>query len=318
MRTANIATAAGRVVLFFPPLFLLAACSFSCAKDKPPADTPRGRQDAPVDASVERESSVPHKLDPQNAVWAIVLEEALPRETGLKPLEVFVQRRGGKWRQALGLAPQWNVSPHKVDPAGLTYEDGRLGGTFAVTLVPDAWVPAEKRELSGTFNVNAVLTDTRVLGTFDGEVAGTRVNGRLVGVVEPEGRVDVRNCTVDLRLEGALPPGIEDWTRRVWSTVRFVDGRPREGTATFSPLSPDDRTGACDSSDLRLAPDLLGGTLTAEARVDPNRVVYSYKLAGIVVGAHLGGTFTYRLGESDQHGTFTGVITPAARSGSTR
>jgi hypothetical protein len=310
MRTANIATAAGRVVLFL----LLTGCSCSCAKGKPAADAPRERQVAPI----ERESEAPAKRDPQNAVWSLVLEEALPRETGPKPLEVFVQRHGGKWRQALGLAPQWNVSPHKVDPAGLVFEDGKLTGTMAVTLVPDAWVPAEKNELGGTFTVNAALTDATVEGTFEGEVAGTRTSGRLVGVIEPEGRVDVRNCTVDLRLEGALPPGIEEWTRRVWSMVRFVDGRPRECTATFSPLSPDDRTGACDSSDLRLTPDLLGGTLTAEARVDPNRVVYSYKLAGIVVGAHLGGTFTYRLGESDQHGTFTGMITSATRPTSTR
>ena len=311
MRTANIAPAAGRVVLFV----LIGGCCLSCAKGEPraakPGDTARG---GPGAGGGGRAAQA--RVDPQNAVWAFVLEDALPRETGPKHLEVYVQRRGGRWRQGIGLAPQWNVSPHKVDAAGLKLEGDKLTGTLAVTLVPDSWVPAEKTELHCTFNVDATLADGKLEGTFHGEVAGTHTKGRLAGTPEPEGRVDVRNCVVELRLEGALPQTMDDWMRRVWANVRMIDGRPKECTATVSPLSPEDTTGACDASDLRLTRDLLGGTLTVSAKAGENRLAYPYKLAGIVVGNRIGGTFTYRLGEQDHPGTFTGVIsTPRPKSG---
>ena len=310
MRTANIATA-GRVVLFV----LIGGCVGSCAKGEPRGGGP-GNTAGGGPGAGDGGRSTQTRLDPQNAVWSFVLEEALPRETGPKPLEVYVQRRGGKWRQAVAFAPQWNVSPHKVDAAGLKLESDKLTGALAVTLVPDSWVPPEKRELQATFTVDAMLAEGKVKGTFHGEVAGTHTSGRLTGTAEPEGRVDVRNCVVDLRLEGALPQTMDDWMRRVWATVRMVDARPRECTATVSPLSPEDTTGVCDPSGLRLTRDLLGGTLTVSAKAGDNPIAYSYKLAGIVVGGRVGGTFTYRLGEHDHRGTFTGVISsPHSKSG---
>ena len=247
-----------------------------------------------------------------DGVYELTLAGALAGGTGgaLEDLQVYVERRGGKWRQAFAQAPTWNQAYHKVDPGGLLLAGKAVKGNLKVTLQPDQWVPGDGAPVACTFTLDAQLADAKVAGRHKGTCGKKEVEGTVSGKVTPRDPSLYESCHVSLKLENLLAFG-EDWKRRVELVFRRRDGASLIGTASvrLDPQTSDVTDLKVDTTTLALGPDAMTGKFVF--LVPTNKQAYAVSVRGIVVGRHVGGTFEGMADGTDVGpGVFTGALDP--------
>ena len=291
---------------------VLAGCVSPGAAAKP-AEKPRAEKSTSAKAAAVVARVI---AKPADGAWALVLEGALPSGPSgqAKALNVYIECRDGKWRQAFGESPAWNRAYHKVDASGLKFEGPALKGALAVTLNPDSWVPPEGKPVACTFDLDAKCDNQSVAGTFKGTCGTAAVRGPLSGAITPVSDTLAKSCAVNLNLEDVLMFG-QEWKRRIQLAWSVRDGKPQPGKASAD-LSASGGRGTptaldADTAGLALTPEALAGEFTFQ--VPDSKQVYRVRLSGIVVGTHVGGTFEGKGGDLVlKPGVFTGSIVPQA------
>jgi len=293
---------------------VLAGCGGKGSAAKPVEQAPAPKA-APAKAAPPVAPAAATK--PVDGAWTLVLEGALPAGISgqAKALDVHLACREGQWRQAFGESPSWNRACHKADPAGLKFEAGALKGTLAVTLNPDQWVPADGKPVACTFVLDARFDNQSVAGVYKGTCGTGAVGGLLSGSITPSAAALITSCDVSLNLENVLAFG-QEWKRRIQVAWSVREGKAQRGKVTAD-LSTSGGKGApttldADTSGLALTPEALTGEFSF--RVPDSKQTYRVRLGGIVVGAHVGGTFEGKGGDAAlKPGVFTGAI--VAQSG---
>jgi hypothetical protein len=108
-------------------------------------------------------------VDPDNATWELKLKAFFARHG---PLNMILHRQGGKWIGYKITSPTYDIAWHRADLSRLTVTDGRLAGPITVTLLPDRWMPRDRKTNIVEVTFNAAIVDRAVTGTFAGNFGG--------------------------------------------------------------------------------------------------------------------------------------------------
>ena len=171
-------------------------------------------------------------FDPDNAFFAMTMEGFFPGESRGVPkrLNMYMQRRDGVWRAAIGTATyqgraQWNTALQIGDPTDLEVSGDRITGKLKITLVPDPWVPADQKVRQVVVTINGTLTPAKDPKTammdiggewsthFEGDaetqakahLAAGEVKGKLMGGTSTSSVPDVTDASYDLAMYGLMP-----------------------------------------------------------------------------------------------------------------
>lgn len=168
-----------------------------------------------------------------------------------KPLNVYTVRRGGRWVAGLSTATDpsrgkavWNTAFLPVDPIELAPGGGRLSGRVAITLVPDPWVPKDRKVRIARVAIECSLgppEGKQTLGTLAGRwtsaiegseeelaAAGLRgsASGAVAGGVRPAPPTDLSDASYDLALYDLVPGRAEEnYHRRRGLSLGVRDGK---------------------------------------------------------------------------------------------
>ncbi len=129
----------------------------------------------------------PDDPTPADAAYVLTLEEVL---TDDEDLALFIECRGGRFGDAV--ARGGNSLTHAVDASGLAVANGRLNGPVKVDLKAGGGFPPGERDLGCEFDLDAVVSGTKVVGSFAGrygrrEDAKGKVGGTILTAEEIEG-----------------------------------------------------------------------------------------------------------------------------------
>ena len=115
-----------------------------------------------------------------------------PLAVARRPILITFRVPVQPWKRPHLISPTWNRAVHEADASGLSFAGGRLTGDLRVTLIPDLWVPSDRKNRTVTFTVDGTLRQGRFEGTYRargdlGEYAGAIVG---TGGTIVQGRYD--------------------------------------------------------------------------------------------------------------------------------
>lgn len=237
-----------------------------------------------------------------------------------KPLNVYAVRRGGRWVAALCTATDpsrgkavWNTAFMPTDPGGLLPSAGGLAGEVAITLVPDPWVPEDRRVRTARVAIEGSLgppDEKQTLGTLAGRwrsaidgaepelaAAGLRAaaSGELAGGVRPAPPTDLSDASYDLTLYDLVPGRTrEEHQRRRGLSLGVKDGK----VVSARLAQMDIRHNAYDHevletpADWRVGRDAFGGSVAFETMtLDGLPAAFTLRLEGERVHDFIVGTY---------------------------
>jgi hypothetical protein len=117
-------------------------------------------------------------VDPDNATWELKLKAFFAKHG---PLDMILHRRDGKWTGYRITSPTYNIAWHRADLSRLTVAGGRLAGPITVTLLPDRWMPPDRKTNLVEVALDAAIVDRAVTGKFTGSFGGDGAD--LVGKI---------------------------------------------------------------------------------------------------------------------------------------
>jgi hypothetical protein len=186
--------------------------------------------------------------DPDNASWAITLHGFFPgsKPGDGRPLELRIVRRAGQWVAGLGGALDtgravWNTALLMCDPASLTVSGNQVSGSMVVTLVPDPWIPLDRKARTANVSMKATVAlgqagpkSIPMAGTWSATIAGGeaelraaklqgRSEGTLTGFIVPSA-VQAPEASFDLMLYDLVPGKTDDpYQRRLEISIGWRD-----------------------------------------------------------------------------------------------
>jgi hypothetical protein len=290
-------------------------------------------------------------FDPDNAFYAISLPGFFPEKAKggeLKPLNMYMVRRDGKWVGALATATLkgravWNTALMPIDASGLRVQDGRLTGTCEVTLVPDPWVPKDQLVRKATVKLDVALQPNpnagapgakpdepavKPVGTWEMSI-NEAADSLERAALQPSGKGDVAGgiggtappelaeASYDLTFYGLIPgTGFDPFQSR-----RSISVGVKDGAAVSQRIGQMDiRHRAYDyvdlplPKDLKISPDGLDGPITFQTETLEGDLasftinLKGQRVAGWVVG-EWSGTYTPEGGQPQEiRGYFRGNV----------
>jgi hypothetical protein len=266
------------------------------------------------------------KPDYDNAQWSVTLVGFFPGEAKKsnepKRLNCYLVRRDGKWTAALGTAtnsgrPNWNTAFMLVDPANATVKDGRLTGSFSITLVPDPWVPKDQKTRTAKVSLDATATPktpdanspafANLSGKWSAQIEGpeeelkaallqSHGEGEIIGGVGPIHATDLSSDSYDLAIYNLTPGKTPDQFQRRRALSLGVKG----GKVVSARLGQMDmRHNAYDyevletPSDFKVTPDAFEGVVAFESdTLEGGHAQFNLKLQGRRVHDFAAGTWT--------------------------
>jgi hypothetical protein len=244
--------------------------------------------------------------DPADSTYDLELHGAV---VGGKPMWVHVGSTKGAFGAGMAYAPLFNHAVHDVDASALKLAGGKLSGTLEATILPDPYVPRDRKPIACTYTIDAAVRDGGLSGSFTGKCGGEAVAG-VVG-----GRLAARqnlgdSFQVSMKMEQGVAGRGAPWHKRTYLGVTVKGGKAVEGSISNNKGG---FTGAFREADLKLDGDALAGTIACDVtsgRVETGTYVFSVKAK--VIGDQLTGTFESRLkGKVVKSGRFMGRIQPA-------
>jgi hypothetical protein len=209
--------------------------------------------------------------DPADALYNLTLQRAIPPYNFLN---LFLTTRGGKVLGGFATSPNFNNSIHTLDLSGVRLEGGALRGTLGVTIVPDAWVPKDRKPVACAYALDARMADGEVSGTFTGRFGGSGAAGAIEGGLDP--KPDLKTLSgLTLKVEGGV-------YGRAFHSLRYEGGKMVEGRVWNNHT---DLAGTVDKADLDWSDEKIRGSMTVT--VSRGGVVpgtYTAAVDGILVG----------------------------------
>ena len=162
---------------------------------------------------------------PQDAFtkrWGLRLENAM--RPGAPLLLAFELDRAAKTVKALsGSARQYNTAEHPVDAARLAFDGTNLLGEVGIVIMPDRWVPADKKSVPGTITLKASIDGTGSTGRYTFAFGTEKLR---------RGDVTVRPGTA-ARIREVIAPIVSPQTPwRVWLTRGSTVSKGEDGKTT--------------------------------------------------------------------------------------
>lgn len=219
----------------------------------------------------------------------IVLHDAI----GLgKYARVFLARRGGAWSAAFATLPNYNNATHDVALGDLAIVDGRLRGSFAMTVNCDPWIPKDRKVRTVPVSVDLAFADAELRGTFAATYDGKEIAGPADGFVTRPRRVG-ESFKTTVKMEEAVG-GENAWVGRVFVSGRIEQGRWVEGRPWNNHNAK--MTGAVREGTLSFADDRIRGEWTLSLDHGGGIQAGSYRVSidGPAVGELAAGVFRIR------------------------
>jgi hypothetical protein len=122
-------------------------------------------------------------VDPNTATWELTLENFFDKH---RPLDLVLHRKDGQWTGYRVTGMKYNIAWHQADLSCLTVKGGRLAGPVTITVIPDRWVPADRKTNVVHVTLDATVVDGTVSGTYTGTLGGegTQIGGKIRSLIE--------------------------------------------------------------------------------------------------------------------------------------
>ena len=157
--------------------------------------------------------------DPDNGSWQVRVDDFFAAG---KPLNVYANRRDGKWVAAVGTSRipgtgrshySYNLGKYVCDVSAVKVNGDKFTGSIKVTLTPDPWVPPDHKARSVVVEVDGKLGDPdasvkgqlrSVQGSYKAKLdAGirdqtTNLNGTLSGGIVPTQASELNDLSYEL------------------------------------------------------------------------------------------------------------------------
>lgn len=228
------------------------------------------------------------------------------RWTGLPPasrLDLVLERSGGSFGPGLAFTPHFNHATHIVDASGLQVADGRLRGELKVRVLPDPYVPRDRKPVEAAYRLDGAVGEFGLEGDFTGSFGRDEVAGVLAGQFEPRPKPG-RDFSLWLKMEEGVV-GTNPWGNRTYLSVDIRGGQAIGGRFSNNKGA---WKGTFNDAKLDISDGRLKGTI--HATVNSGRVrlgTYTFKLDGVLIGQFVTGDFKSILGgEAVQSGRFVG------------
>lgn len=217
--------------------------------------------------------------DPGDALYRLSLYGAVPPHNFM---DLRLATRGGKVLHGFATTPNFNNSIHTVDLGGLALEGGRLTGEADVTIIPDAWIPRDRRPVPCTYTLDVAAAHGAAAGTFTGRFGESDAQGDVAGGLDPKPDLD-RVTGLTLKLEnGGFGRG--------FLTLKYEGGTVAGGRVWNNHSNLE---GTIDAADLDWSNERIRGTVTVTvAKGGVKAGTYTCTVEGVLVGAMGAGTGT--------------------------
>ena len=153
----------------------------------------------------------------------LTLEGAVINHKGdRKDLDIRLIERKGRWVAGFAKARRWNAATHRVDLSHFGRYRKQLAGEITVTLLPDAWIPQDRKPRLVSIDLDTTIGRKRITGTYAGRFADREVQGTVTGKAVPPPVIEPGDKAGLLRAFIPLPGG-----KRAEAVFRFEakDGR---------------------------------------------------------------------------------------------
>jgi hypothetical protein len=140
------------------------------------------RASSPEDGSL---TASPPKVNLDTATWELTLKNFFDKH---RPLDMILHRKGGQWTGYRVTGMKYNIAWHQADLSRLTVKEGQLAGPVTITVLPDRWVPADRKTNVVNVTINAAVTGRTVTGAYTGTLGGdgTNVVGRIRALTQEQ------------------------------------------------------------------------------------------------------------------------------------
>jgi hypothetical protein len=227
-------------------------------------------------------------------------------------LMAFSPCLNGRFGAGVAYSASFNHVYHDADASGLKLDGDKLTGPLNVTMIPDAYMPPDKKRVQASYAIDARVVDGRIVqGTYTGTFSGRPVSGPVFGELLDQPAIP-EPVSINVKLEDGVNGGAP-WFRRTY--VNFV---ATQGHAESGGMSNNKGgwKGTFKKADVKFDGSVFTATIdgTVDETKGPETGAYTFKLTGRVVGAELVGTCdTIRDGKVTKAGTpFMGGFSPVA------
>jgi hypothetical protein len=274
--------------------------------------------------------------------WSLVLSNAFGEG---RDIQLYVAWKDGRVDGAFARAPRFNRMCYPVEAKDVSLSDGRLVGTFGITVPWDGWVPRDRKGLALAAKMDAAATASGFEGTYEisetpasvaqppptgsdtkgaaappfakpaaepkvtkGKLAGTRAAPMPAGAV----------CRLSLSCEDTISKtqGMGG-ARRISMALSFKDGR--SFAARLIPPGSITDVGMATlvekhalQFDGRSVSGTLSGAMRGQGRMD-TAIRYEFAFRGLVVGGETGGWIEVTEdGKACSQGCFVGSVSVGA------
>jgi hypothetical protein len=209
---------------------------------------------------------------PGDALYTLTLHQAIPRHNFIN---VFLTCRGGMFLGGFATSPNFNNSIHTLDLTGLRLEGDRLRGALGVTIVPDAWIPKDRKPVPCRFELDAAAVDGEVAGRFTGLFGDAKVEGTVEGGCDRKPSLN-EIAGLTFKVESGV-------FGRAFITMHYENGKLAKGNVwnNHSNLK-----GTVDKADLDWSDERIRGTAVVTVKDGGVQAgTYTCRIDGVLVGA---------------------------------
>lgn len=228
--------------------------------------------------------------DPANALWTFEISGVAFGNS----MQLHMATVDGKVVRAFGLGSGRGV--HTVDASGLTVSPTSLKGRLSVTANPDQWFPKDGQPVESRIELDALIRDGRLGGTYKGKRGGEDASGMIVGTLRPTTNSPPQG-TLRLELERAVEGPVVE--QRACLIIVMREGKVSQVTA--APRDPRQWKGVVTAHSLSVSAEAISGQVTVQVNepLDVKGGAYTFTLDGKVVGSVAAGTFRSTLGDRE-------------------
>jgi hypothetical protein len=246
--------------------------------------------------------------------WRLVLAGALGEG---RDLELYAAWRDGRIAAAFGRGPRFNRMPYQVEARDVRLTQGRLSGTFAVSVPSDGYVPKGGGTLQVEAAVEAAAAPSGFDGTYRAKVGGESREGKLTGSRSaPPAPLAVARLTLSCE-ETIQKAKRGPSAHRLGMAIALRDGRSF-AARLIPPGSITDvaLTATVEAHAVRIEGERLTGKLTGLVRHQgglEKAVRYDFEFAGLVIGRSAAGAIqVVEDGTPQPDGRFVGQMEAGA------
>ena len=241
-------------------------------------------------------------LDPNAALWTLEISGVAFGQ----PMRVHMATADGKVVRAFGLGPGKGV--HDVDAAGLSVAATSLKGRLKITANPDQWFPKDGKSVESRLDLDVLIKNGRLGGTYKGKRGGEDASGMIVGTLRAPAKLPPQG-TVRVELEQAVEGPVVVQRARLSLTVRGGKVGEVQATALWDPRQ---WKGTVTRHTSSVSAERITGEVTVEVKdpLDVTAGTYTFTLDGKVIGSAVAGRFKSRLGDKEiiASAMFSGAI----------